>query len=353
MEPQDGKTEPIEEALNSQKEGKARNSKSGPDGLKMSLLRFQPGDLAGTLQELAVELDQWRDKKSSTGVARLAEACRVLAEHGAPEGSVLLGRDRRFWALLEAIELSIVYGRLRPMKREEMAPLFRRAFHRSDTPAGEDHLGSNLGRNTMFQLWLGSALRAAGGQVLFEDPPDDPSDLRLKIEEGEVLIECKRPFTFDSMRQAILTARRQLKRRLTKSPPGTAGLVAVSVSRALLSQDTGVVKVRELEDIALMYEALHRIHEEYWPIDKDEDFRERLQLGIIYHLNLPVFQVDEAGEPTDFGIANLAFPVLTRAPSRHLWPRTRGRDFIEVLLRAIWAPPLESATEGEGAGRVG
>ena len=88
--------------------------------------------------------------------------------------------------------------------------------------------GSNLGRNTLFELRLASRFVEAGYcPILYKDHPD----LLVPTLNMNYSIECKRLFSSESFENLIKKAIKQLIRFSLRDYPENLGLVAVSISR--------------------------------------------------------------------------------------------------------------------------
>jgi hypothetical protein len=95
-------------------------------------------------------------------------------------------------------------------------------------PNDEDE-NSNEARNTLFELNLASKLRKAG----LDASPGMDVDIECTIGGKHLLIECKRPFKEHNVGKQIKKAGKQLKARLKTFPPGSRGIVAVSLSKTM------------------------------------------------------------------------------------------------------------------------
>jgi hypothetical protein len=86
---------------------------------------------------------------------------------------------------------------------------------------------SNHARNTLFELVIGARLWRRGlNPVLSTDV-----DIKCQVMSKDVLIECKRPLGPAEVKPNIKDANRQLFRYLKREPPGTRGIVAISLAR--------------------------------------------------------------------------------------------------------------------------
>jgi hypothetical protein len=107
-------------------------------------------------------------------------------------------------------------------------------------PNDEDE-NSNEARNTLFELNFASKLRKAGLNAL----PGMDADIECTIGGKHLLIECKRPFKEHNLRKQIKKAGKQLKARSKTCPPGSRGIVAVSLSKTINPGDKFFVYLDE------------------------------------------------------------------------------------------------------------
>jgi hypothetical protein len=107
-------------------------------------------------------------------------------------------------------------------------------------PNDEDE-NSNEARNTLFELNLASKLRKAD----LDASPGMYADIECTIGSKHLLIECKRPFKEHNVGKQIKKAGKQLKARLKTFPPGSRGIVAVSLSKTMNPGDKFFVYLDE------------------------------------------------------------------------------------------------------------
>jgi len=142
--------------------------------------------------------------------------------------------------------------------------------------------GTNIARNTFYELYTTAVLKRAGFEILF----DQPSDVACSSDSKIVLFECKRPQTKDAVKRNLRSAVRQLTKSLNDlSTANARGIVAILVSKILNRGDKLLIGRNEgdlsktinriLDGIAEQFAALHR---------KVIDTR---IIGTFYHLNTP------------------------------------------------------------------
>lgn len=225
------------------------------------------------------------------------------------------------WSLVDAAEFSDLYAGLHTESPSVLKPLFRKALRGTLHPGKETPHRSNIGRNTAFELRLASGLRLAGANVEL----GKRADLIIEHAGARIYIECKRPFSAASIRPNIEEARRQLRKRLdSDAHPVTAGVVAISASRAvnytgsrLFVADTP----RALRNLADDLIQLHQANSADY--DRLPDLR---ILGVLYHLQTPAYVksiplLTAASQAVAFmsGPAlQTAFPVSWGEPLRNL-----------------------------------
>lgn len=151
-----------------------------------------------------------------------AERSEILEREGAQR------RTEYIMALMESMEFGDVCRDLRHCEPSTLRPklehvLSGRLFQSDENPT------SSQARNVLFELTLASKLsRTPFLPVLGEHP-----DLMCTVEGKHLFIECKRPFRISNVEKQIRKARRQLLDSVKNAHPGTGGVVAISVSKAL------------------------------------------------------------------------------------------------------------------------
>src|SRR5713226_6092627 len=146
---------------------------------------------------------------------------------------------------------------------------------------GHETAGSNIGRNTVFELRLGAALRQAGANVTL----GQQADIMIDHAGAHIYIECKRPFYEHNIRQNVMRARAQLRQRLDTDPhQPTVGMVAISVSKAV-NPGSNMFVVNDDSDLRSLSQEAERLHRQY-SRDYDRLLHPRL-IGVVYHLFTP------------------------------------------------------------------
>src|SRR5262249_2661894 len=122
----------------------------------------------------------------------------------------------------------------------------------------QETLTSNIARNTVFELTLGTRLRRAGAKVTM----GRQADLLIEHEGARLYVECKRPFYEHNIRRNIEKARGQLRRRFKTEPlhSPVGGLVAISVSKAV-NAGSNMYVVDKADDLNGLVNDLDRLHQ--------------------------------------------------------------------------------------------
>jgi len=131
-------------------------------------------------------------------------------------------------ALIEATEFNSLLPFLKSCDPEVLRPKLRDVLRGPELPITEDD-ASGQARNVLFELNLAAKLWQAG---LNPDLGERP-DVACTVDGKLLLIECKRPVTSRSAKDAVSRARRQLLREIKKWPAGTRGVVALSMSKIM------------------------------------------------------------------------------------------------------------------------
>jgi len=190
------------------------------------------------------------------------------------------------WSLVEGQEFIEIFRGLRNYDPAVMQELLAKALRGPIDPSRETN-ASNIGRNTAFELRLGSALRQAGGAVTL----GTDADIILDCLGTRVYIECKRPFYERNVYANTEKALCQLRCRLDAENQKTAlGFVAVSLSKAL-NPGTNLYSVERYDDLQRLSGEAERAHA------KNRSIKERAVdvriCGIIYHIFTPALVKNE------------------------------------------------------------
>ncbi len=184
------------------------------------------------------------------------------------------------WSLVEGQEFADIFRGIRDYNPMIIKKLLQKALKGPLHPGHETGV-SNVGRNTVFELRLGAALRQAGATVSLGQQAD------IMIDHGgaHIYIECKRPFYEHSIRQNVMRARAQLQQRLDADPhQPTVGVVAISVSKAV-NPGSNMFVVNDDRDLRSLSQEAERLHKQY-SSDYDRLLDPRL-IGMAYHLFTP------------------------------------------------------------------
>jgi hypothetical protein len=130
---------------------------------------------------------------------------------------------------------------------------------RDEDPASS----SNRPRNVLFELTVSASLAAAGLALL----PAGTCDVAASFEAHTVLIECKRPQFEHQLNSAIKGGMNQLKTRMASVHGANFGILAISVSKALL-QGRKLVTANTQQGVSVgidsVVDAFIRAHKRTW-----------------------------------------------------------------------------------------
>ena len=162
-----------------------------------------------------------------------------------------------------------------------------RVFIGGPESSDEEKIGapSNVARNVGFELGTAADLRLGG----IDPDLAGLADLRCVVQDRDVFIECKRPWSENSVDDNIQDAMHQLKKRyaVAREPDRARGVVALSVSR-VLNPDGKRRNVQSLDDLDRMLEEAAEVFvydfEARW--QRPDDPR---TIGAIVALALPVY----------------------------------------------------------------
>jgi len=183
---------------------------------------------------------------------------------------------------------------------------------------------SNEARNTLFELRLGAALRAAGASVTL----GGLADLVVDHAAFRLYVECKRPLAEHNIARRADEACSQLRSRFhADSHPNAVGMVAISTSRSLNAGGNKMLFVERESDIEpSLTSDLQRIYDSYCgAVCSQIDFR---IIGVICHVFTPVLV-----KPNRRLIAASQFDVFLGDHLRSVLPVTG--DELKALLNHL------------------
>lgn len=145
-----------------------------------------------------------------------------------------LTRDQEIeigWSLVEALEFQDVYPMIRnySSKHPELVKQKMKDALKGRAIPNSESTSSNLGRNTIFELNLGTRLMVKNIPVKLGENPD----ILCSINGRDIFIECKRPFWEKNIPVNVSRANFQLTRGLNQAGTSSRGIIAISISRLL------------------------------------------------------------------------------------------------------------------------
>jgi hypothetical protein len=137
--------------------------------------------------------------------------------------------DKYLIALMGGAEVSLMLPYLRQCGPPAVFPKLEACLKGPFMPNDEDS-NSNWARNIQFELFLASTLWWAGFQPVFGEP-----DLKCQVGNRWFFFACKRLFSTSpqTLRDNIDKAAKQIRKSRSTAPPGTRGILAISLSRIL------------------------------------------------------------------------------------------------------------------------
>ncbi len=192
-------------------------------------------------------------------------------------------RRELMWSLVDSMEFTDSIAYLRAMACEIPHEVLRRALDGPTDLTFEDH-NSNHARNAMFEIVIAGRLAKRGLVPRLGGEPDVVS----RLEDRNILIQCKRVFSDRSLEDNLRAAGKQLKRDLTRSSdPRDCGIVAISISRIFNEGDKLLVVSNEA--------ALRQKLEEEVDVIRSRctgcyrNINDPRIAGVLYHLSTPAY----------------------------------------------------------------
>jgi hypothetical protein len=177
--------------------------------------------LDGWIKSLGIDPkpDRWHH---AAQMVQRAKEQREIVENGGSRVRI----DNYVDGLFEAMEIHEIMRAFRGSTSAALKTKLARALS-GPFSAFEERPTNSSARNTMFELSLAAGWRNSGVEVEIGEP-----DIRIRFDTAAFQVECKRPFSENSVRSNIVEAGSQLGDALDK--PGSEndyGIVAISLSR--------------------------------------------------------------------------------------------------------------------------
>ncbi len=190
-----------------------------------------------------------------------------------------LDRDQTLWSLIEASEFADIHHGMATYAPRSLAEKFKLILKGPNHPSDETD-SSNLARNTAFELNLASRLRSRGFEISLPHNPD----ILCNLGDVEVFIQCKRPFSAQTIPRNITRAARQLTRDLNSAAGrNVRGVIALSVSRVVNSGgEVYRASTTEVIGDGLMQEIRTLVEPYPWQLIKDDRI-----IGSVFHIITP------------------------------------------------------------------
>ena len=228
------------------------------------------------------------------------------------------------WSLVEGKGWTEIFQGLKGYDPQVMSTLMRKAMKGPLYPQHETS-NSNLARNTVFEMIMGSRFRLAGANLKLGG---QRADLLIDHFGSNIYGECKRPQSEQGIEENIAKAVDQLRHRFASDPrpDSSAGFIAIDISKAVSSGSKWLQVERE-DDIQpnLSNEAV-RLHKLYaHDYEREDDPR---VLGVLYYILAPVRVAKPQGPPL---IAASQIDVFHR-DVREVFPISGG-ELLKLLTR--------------------
>lgn len=250
-------------------------------------------------EEILQDLEQFLELCSSIGLqekrGRFTQYRReIVALIDARKARSLSGQDEKQLdkyriALLEGMEVSLMLPYLQQCESTALSPKIR-ACLKGPFKSNDENSTSNHARNIQFELFLASTLWRSGFQPVLGEHPD----LKCRVENKWFFFECKRLFSTSPqmLRDRIREAADQIQKNRRKAPPGTRGIIAISLERIFNPSQA---------DIQILHEQQGRYAMDMWLSQKASEVREVWEplrhkkiVGILFYAASP-FDNFEAG----------------------------------------------------------
>lgn len=153
--------------------------------------------------------------------------------------------------------------------------------------------GTHQARSAAFELAVATKLKRAGLFPRFAVNPD----LSVEFQGTTLLIQCKRPLSRKKVKPNLDRARRQLRQDFfERSPESTVGIIALSLSRTLLSEISPAIGPFYLAPtVSAADKFLGNIILEEAAAHVEEQTKRESCSGIVFHLTAPFYIEEDRG----------------------------------------------------------
>jgi hypothetical protein len=234
--------------------------------------------LDGWLQSLGIEpkRDRWHQ---AAGMVQRAREQREIVERGGSVKPI----DNYVDGLFEAMEIYQVMQAFQGNTSEALKEKLKRALYGPYSPFDEQPKNSSA-RNTMFELSLAADWKNRGLDVEVGEP-----DVRIRFQKATFQIECKRPFSENSVSSNIAEAASQLGDVLEL--PGNEndyGVVAISLSRVFTKGNLMCTAPEGTGRHVIngMLEQMLNENSDEWELGRFREFHDRI-VAVMFHLATP------------------------------------------------------------------
>jgi hypothetical protein len=220
--------------------------------------------------------DRWHQAAKTV---RAAKEQRERVERGETRLMV----ENYVHGLFEAIEAHEIFRAFSGEASQPLKEKVQRALSGPIAPPDEQPRNS-AGRNAMFELSLAADWKNHGLSVEVGEP-----DIFLYIAGSPFLVECKRPFSGNSIWPNIEDSAKQLGRDLDRPENCLArGIVAISLGRALTQNNLiCCAQVGEAKQaVGKALRAMIAEHQEEWRLKTFRHFHPRI-VAVMFHLAVP------------------------------------------------------------------
>jgi len=250
-------------------------------------------------------------------IKRLIQIARQGEDLPAKEKQRIVDQLQQYLvALSEGFEFGDIISQLQHLPHEVLAPKLKTILKGPLLPSDEN-ANSNAARNILFELNIAARLKHAAIEPQLGEHPD----VRCEIAGKTLLIECKRPFTENQLRENIEHAANQLLTDLT-SVPDAVGIIAVSLSKALNPAYRAVPARNKAEEQAWLIEILEAAAASVGPLGI-KCYNGRV-VGVLFHA-IAVFENIET-DRYDVGQQFLAYSFVLPADEAYA-------ELVDALIR--------------------
>jgi len=223
-------------------------------------------EAAKWLQEQGIRIENTRIERYITDMQRLARDFENKALFRLSAEELSDYDDHMRESLFEASDLITIYNGLQNNVTDGLREKLR-SLVKGPVSFPKERSNSNQPRNIAFELMTAAYFEMSKMAPFFTGD----ADLSVTAEGTKVVVECKRPQNYASIKPRMREALKQIDTRVTKSGEGTVGIAALDITKTLNPDHRQIKFFRQADFDRILgnicSDYFRRLHEE-WKLHK-------------------------------------------------------------------------------------